>query len=120
MSQVGAPSFGWGTSERPGGAMSHPTLGDDPRLDLIRETTDALCAAGAPFETGPAIVLGEPVEVFEDRPRTLREMLDTGTGLGDAECYVFSDGRRVTFGDLAGRVASVMDLMAGRHGIGPG
>jgi acyl-CoA synthetase (AMP-forming)/AMP-acid ligase II len=100
--------------------MSHPTLGDDPRLDLIRETTDALCAAGAPFETGPAIVLGEPVEVFEDRPRTLREMLDTGTGLGDAECYVFSDGRRVTFGDLAGRVASVMDLMAGRHGIGPG
>ncbi|MDA8046918.1 MAG: class I adenylate-forming enzyme family protein [Actinomycetota bacterium] len=100
--------------------MTHPTFGDDPRLDAIHAATRALCAPGAPFETVAATVLGEEVEVFADRPRTLRQMLESASAFGDAECYVFSDGRRVTFGQLPGRVASVMSLMADSYGLGRG
>lgn len=100
--------------------MSHPTFGDDPRLGALLDATRRLCAPGAPFETVEERVLGEVVPVFRDRPTTLRQVLEAGTSFGDAECYVFSDGRRVTFEELAGRVASVMELMSSGYGIGPG
>jgi acyl-CoA synthetase (AMP-forming)/AMP-acid ligase II len=95
-------------------------LGDDPRLQAILDSTDRLTGPGAPFEVVSDTVLGETVEVFASRPRSLNELLTAGVARGEAECYVFSDGRRVTFAGLGRRVAAVGDLLRDRYGLKPG
>ena len=100
--------------------MTGTAPGRDPRLGAIHDATRRTCAPGGPFEVRTEEVLGERVQVFTARPRHLRELLESASVFGDAECYVFSDGRRVTFSELTGRVASVMDLMSVDYGIGPG
>lgn len=100
--------------------MSHPVFGEDPRLDALLRAGEQLTGPGAPFELAPEVVLGEKVDVYARRPRTLHQLLAAATARGDAECYVFSDGRRITFAGLAGRVAAVADLLTNRYGLHPG
>jgi acyl-CoA synthetase (AMP-forming)/AMP-acid ligase II len=95
-------------------------LADDPRLQAILDANARLTAPGAPFEVVRGTVLGETVDVFARRPRSLNELLAAGVARGEAECYVFSDGRRVTFAGLGRRVAAVADLLRNRYGLKPG
>lgn len=100
--------------------MTHPVFGDDPRLGALLQATEQLIAPGAPFELETEVVLGEKVQVYARRPHDLHQLLATGIARGYEECYVFSDGRRITFAGLAGRVAAVADLLTNRHGLRPG
>jgi acyl-CoA synthetase (AMP-forming)/AMP-acid ligase II len=100
--------------------VTHPTFGEDIRLHALIEATDELTRPGAPFEVVTEKVLGQDVEVFVRRPYTLADVLDAAAARGDAECYVFSDGRRVTFSDLGKRATAVAELLHDRYGLVPG
>ncbi|MFM7140459.1 MAG: AMP-binding protein, partial [Alphaproteobacteria bacterium] len=84
------------------------------------EEVDAqLLGPGGMFEVGDELVLGEPMRVFRNRPRSLRELVERSSGFGDAEYFSFGD-RRSSFAEHARRVALVAAAMRDRHGVGPG
>jgi acyl-CoA synthetase (AMP-forming)/AMP-acid ligase II len=84
---------------------------------------EQLLGEGGTFETVPATVLGEPMHVFKNRARSLRDFVAASIRLGDAEHLVFSDGtteRRITFAEHARLVARVATALATRYGVGRG
>jgi len=86
------------------------------------QATAALTGPGGYFELATEEVLGEPMQVFVNRPRSLRDLLIGAAEKGDEEYAVFDDDgeRRVlTFGGLQRQVASVAAALADR-GIGHG
>lgn len=91
--------------------------------EALRAIEEQLLAEGGMFETVAATVLGEPMHVFKNRARSLRDFLVASVRLGDAEHLVFSDGtseRRITFTEHARLVARMAHVLASRYGIGPG
>ena len=96
------------------------TGGDTPLTH--EQATAALTGPGGFFEVTTEEVLGESMQVFVNRPRSLRDMLTGAARNGDADYAVFDDAgeRRVlTFEGLQGQVASVAAALADR-GIGHG
>ena len=90
---------------------------DDPATAVM-----ALLAPGAPFEMADEDVLGEAMQVFVQRARSLRQLLEQAGRFGDSDYAVFHDvGRRraLTFADHERRVASVAAALADR-GVGAG
>jgi acyl-CoA synthetase (AMP-forming)/AMP-acid ligase II len=86
------------------------------------QATAALTGPGGFFELATEDVLGEQMQVFANRPRSLRDLLMGAAQKGDEEYAVFDDAgeRRVlTFGGLQQQVASVAAALADR-GIGHG
>lgn len=84
------------------------------------EEIDAqLLGPGGMFELAEETVLGEPMRVFRNRPRSLRELVERSVGFGDAEYFSFGD-RRTSFAAHAREVASVAAAMRDRHGVVPG
>ena len=82
----------------------------------------ALLAPGAPFEMADEDVLGEPMQVFVQRARSLRQLLAQAGRFGDSDYAVFHNGgrrRALTFADHERRVASVAAALADR-GVGAG
>ena len=74
---------------------------NDPRFELVEEE-----------------VLGEPMLVFRNRRRRLRELLAESTVHGDRE-YLVEGDRRLTFAQHERAVAAVASRLAESHGIGP-
>ena len=60
---------------------------DDPAAAVM-----ALLAPGAPFEMADEDVLGEPMQVFVQRVRSLRQLLVQAGRFGDSDYAVFHDG----------------------------
>ena len=90
---------------------------DDPAAAVM-----ALLAPGAPFEMADEDVLGEAMQVFVQRARSLRQLLEQAGRFGDSDYAVFHDGgrrRALTFADHERRVASVAAALADR-GVGAG
>lgn len=85
-----------------------------------REAGASLTQPGGPFEVAIEEVLGQDIEVFVRRPRSLGELLAKGATHGDRPCLIFSDGRRITFAELPGQVASVASYLRDEHGVGQG
>ena len=82
----------------------------------------ALLAPGAPFEMADEDVLGEVMQVFVQRARSLRQLLEQAGRFGDSDYAVFHNGgrrRALTFADHERRVASVAAALADR-GVGAG
>ena len=82
----------------------------------------ALLAPGAPFEMADEDVLGEVMQVFVQRARSLRQLLAQAGRFGDSDYAVFHNGgrrRALTFADHERRVASVAAALADR-GVGAG
>ena len=82
----------------------------------------ALLAPGAPFEMADEDVLGEAMQVFVQRARSLRQLLAQAGRFGDSDYAVFHNGgrrRALTFADHERRVASVAAALADR-GVGAG
>ena len=73
-------------------------------LPALAEIESKLLGPGGPFETTQDTVLGEPMAVFKDRPRSLAEILAGSRSHGDAE-YLVCDGVRLSFEEHARRVA---------------
>jgi len=78
-----------------------------------------LTGPGGFFETAEEEVLGERLRVFKNRPRSLREVLQTSGLHGDKE-YIVDGDRRLTYAGLQQRVASVAHGLRERYGIGKG
>jgi acyl-CoA synthetase (AMP-forming)/AMP-acid ligase II len=93
----------------------------DARFAQLLAADEALTAPGAPFEIVVEDVLGEPMPVFAQRPRSLRELLiDAAHTRGDRDLYVWSDGRRSTFAGIVQEVADVAVGLRDEFGIGKG
>lgn len=72
-----------------------------------------------PFEIGTEPVLGEPMEVFVHRPRSLRELLQSSRRFGDTEYLVFEQ-QRLSYARHADLVAALAAGLRERYRIGPG
>jgi acyl-CoA synthetase (AMP-forming)/AMP-acid ligase II len=82
-----------------------------------------LTAPGGMFALTEAVVLGEPMTVFENRLQSLRDALVSSAGFGDAEYLVFTDGdeqRVVTYAEHERAVAAVAAALRDEYGVGPG
>ncbi len=71
------------------------------------------------FETAVEDVLGEQMEVFKNRSRSLREWVADARKFGDAEFLVLGD-QRITFTQFVDQVASVSAALRDRYGVGHG
>jgi long-chain acyl-CoA synthetase len=80
---------------------------------------DALLAPGGPFELATEEVLGQPLRVFKNRARSLRELLERSASFGEKE-YVVYDDRRLRFDEHLRAVASVAAAFRDRFGVRPG
>jgi len=104
-------------AHEPDGANEADSGSQDPAATVM-----ALLAPGAPFEMADEDVLGEPMQVFVQRARSLRQLLAQAGRFGDSDYAVFHDGgrrRALTFADHERRVASVAAALADR-GVGAG
>ncbi len=82
-----------------------------------------LLAAGAPFELAEEEVLGERIQVFANRARSLRDVLLRGREFAEAEYMVFCEAereRRYTFAEHEKLVASAAAALKARFDVGPG
>lgn len=84
------------------------------------EAVAALQRPGSPFEIGVETVAGRPLPVFVNRQRSLRDVLAGSLQHGDADVYIFDDGRRVTYRELGELVAGAAARLRSEHGIEPG
>lgn len=89
-------------------------------MATLEEVEAQLTAPGALFETTAAEVLGAPVDVFVQRSPHLRALLEQSAHFGDAECFVFDSGTRLTFARHLRAVSDVADALASDYGVGPG
>lgn len=80
---------------------------------------DQLTAPGAPFELAIEEVLGEPMPVFVNRPRSLRELLTASAAHDDRE-FLVCGARRIGYGEHRRAVAQLARTMQEKYGIGPG
>ena len=101
--------------------MSEPvTLQWTDAEQLAPDVVEALMGPGAPYEFVVEDVLGEPLAVFAQRPRSMREvMLNAAERFGDDPYLVFPDAT-VTFAQLPGLVASYAAVLAEEHGVRKG
>jgi long-chain acyl-CoA synthetase len=89
-------------------------------MTTLVEAAAALTGPGSPFEIVVEDVLGEQLEVFAGRKRSLREVLEASAAYADLEYLVFDDGRRFTYGENLAVVASVAAALRDRFGVNPG
>ncbi len=76
---------------------------------------------GAPFEIVVEDVLGAPAEVFAQRPRNLREVIErAGLDHGDKVFLVSPEGEEITYADAVARIARVADTLAREYGVSKG
>ena len=104
-------------AHEPDGANEADSGSQDPAAAVM-----ALLAPGAPFEMADEDVLGEVMQVFVQRARSLRQLLEQAGRFGDSDYAVFHNGgrrRALTFADHERRVASVAAALANR-GVGAG
>jgi len=104
-------------AHEPDGANEADSGSQDPAAAVM-----ALLAPGAPFEMADEDVLGEVMQVFVQRARSLRQLLEQAGRFGDSDYAVFHNGgrrRALTFADHERRVASVAAALADR-GVGAG
>lgn len=81
------------------------------------EEVDAqLLGPGGMFELAEEDVLGERMQVFKNRPASLRTLLERSLGFGDAEYAIFGD-RRITYAQHARAVAAIAAELRDRHGV---
>jgi acyl-CoA synthetase (AMP-forming)/AMP-acid ligase II len=88
-------------------------------VELHEEIRQQLTGPGGPFEVHEEQVLGETMQVFKDRQRSIRELLAISAAHGDAEYIVHGD-RRISYAEHVRLVASVARALSERYGIGPG
>lgn len=83
------------------------------------ETMARLTAPGAPFEIHTEDVLGEPLEVFRHRHRSLGELLERSRQFGDTD-YLVTTARRLSFAEHVEEVAALARALRQEHGVGKG
>ncbi|MFI6983223.1 class I adenylate-forming enzyme family protein [Embleya sp. NPDC050154] len=79
----------------------------------------AMTAPGGPFALVEEDVLGVPMRVLADRPRSLTAFVERAARFGDREFLVYED-RRIGFAEHVRDIASTALALRERYGIGPG
>jgi acyl-CoA synthetase (AMP-forming)/AMP-acid ligase II len=85
----------------------------------VLEVRERLTGPGAPFEIVDDTVLGERMQVFKSRPRSLRELLEQSAPHGEKE-YLVQGDRRITYSEHAELVAALAAALRERYGIAKG
>jgi len=88
-------------------------------LSIQDEVRAQLTGPGGPFELIEETVLGETMQVFKSRERSLRELLQTSALHGDKPYMVLGD-RRISYAEHVRLVASVARALQEKYAIGPG
>ncbi len=103
-------------------ASGNPDVTDALPDDIARVEATVL-GKGGPFEVGEIELGGVTIRSFENRIRTLRDLLLKSVDFGDKTYMVATDGtseRRLTFAEHARVVASVAAAFRDRYDVGPG
>lgn len=79
----------------------------------------ALTGSGAPFEIVERLVEGQPLRVFAELPKSMREAFALARLHGDKPFVVYED-ETWTFSDMIVRVDEIADALVHRYGIRPG
>lgn len=85
----------------------------------VDEIEAELIAPGGAFEMVVEQVLGEPIQVFKSRNRSLREIVENSTNHADNE-YIVCEGQRITFRQHLARVSAVAHHLRHTYGVKPG
>lgn len=78
-----------------------------------------LTGPGGAFEMVVEQVLGEPIQVFKSRTRSLREILENSANHADNE-HIVCEGQRITFRQHLARVSAVAHRLRHTYGVNPG
>jgi acyl-CoA synthetase (AMP-forming)/AMP-acid ligase II len=89
-----------------------PGLSEEMRLSLI--------GPGSPFELVEEEVLGTPMAVFANRPRTIVEILRGGAERFTGRSYTVFPDRQFSFDSIIGPVAAVARSLKDKYGIEQG
>ncbi len=91
-----------------------------PSEAVPRSVLSTLTGPGAPFELREEEVLGAPMLVLANRPKTLIDLLHgAAERTGDRPYVIFHD-REYTFAEILQPIAAVAAALRDRYGIGPG
>jgi long-chain acyl-CoA synthetase len=85
----------------------------------VEEIEAELIGPGGAFEIVVETVLGEPIKVFKQRNRSLRELVENSANHADNE-YIVCEGQRITFRQHLARVSAVADRLRRHYGVHPG
>ena len=88
-------------------------------MKTVEQIEQEMIAPGGPFEIVIEEVLGEPIKVFRQRNRSLRELLENSVNHGDNE-YLICEGERITFCEHYRRVCTVATALREQYGVGKG
>lgn len=88
-------------------------------MALLDDVTAQLTGPGGPFEITVEEVLGERMQVFRSRRRSLRELLAASAAHGERE-YIVHGGRRISYAGHLALVGSAARALRERYGVGPG
>jgi acyl-CoA synthetase (AMP-forming)/AMP-acid ligase II len=91
-----------------------------PSEAVPQSVLTTLTGPGGPFELREEDVLGAPMLVLANRPKSLVELLHgAAERMGDKPYVIFPD-REYTFAEILQPIASVAAALRDRYGIGPG
>jgi len=85
----------------------------------VDEIEAELTGPGGAFEICIEEVLGEPIQVFKSRTRSLREFMENSANHGDNE-YIICEGQRITFRQHLARVSAVAYHLRHVYRVNPG
>ncbi len=88
-------------------------------MRTVDEIEAELTGPGGAFEMGIEQVLGEPIQVFRNRTRSLREIVENSANHADNE-YIVCEGQRITFRQHLARVSAVAHHLRHTYGVQPG
>lgn len=88
-------------------------------MPTLEEATLALTGPGAPFALVTEDVVGVPMRVLADRPRSLRELLTRTLGFEHRDFLVIGE-RRIDYREHHARVAALARHLADEHGVRAG
>jgi long-chain acyl-CoA synthetase len=91
----------------------------DNYMNRVLEIEAQLSYNGSYFEEEEADVLGESIRVFKNRVSSLREMLASSAGFGDAE-YIVYENRRISYSTHLQAVASTALALQEKYGVKKG
>ena len=90
------------------------------QLAMLADVEAQLTSPGGFFALEKATVLGEEIDVFASRQRSIRDLIEHSASHGDNEFMVFDDGRRFSFADHIDRVAATAKALANNYGVAQG
>ena len=89
------------------------------RFEKVFEVEKSLCGSGGYFEVEETDVLGERIQVFKNRARSLRELLERTSGFGEKE-YIICNDQRISYAKHLKMAASVAKALKEKYGVKKG